>query len=118
MVDFDIYASNLLPEGQHLQLEAFEYGKEGYFARLSDWLAKNLDEFGFYFPYKTYNGGVAAEPWHISYEPLAKEYLQALSPELLHDTLHRSNIAGKEDILAMLPELFQRFVLNVESAIS
>lgn len=68
--DFDVYAKNLLPQGQSLQLTAQEYSEEGYFAPLSAFLREHASSFGFYFPYDGTNKSVAFEPWHLSFQEL------------------------------------------------
>ncbi len=74
--DFDIYAKNLLPDSKKLELTAREYEKGSYFYPLGQYLAGNLNRFGFSRPY-TGKGRIAYEPWHISYTKKATEYLKA-----------------------------------------
>ncbi|GAA5140342.1 M15 family metallopeptidase [Thalassotalea piscium] len=111
--DIDIYASNLLPDKHALQLEPWEYQAQGYFYKLSLWLAKNADQFGFFFPYAHDQGGVAIEPWHISYKPIAQHYQDQLTLPLLSQTLKLSNIEGKAAILANLPIIFEQYITNI-----
>jgi len=112
--EIDVYAPNLL-DNKKLQLEPWEYDESGPMAKLSTWLAKNAREFGFYFPYDSYNGGVAAEPWHLSYAPIAKLYQTAFNIEKLQQCLLAAEIKGKEAIVENLPTLFNRFINNVKS---
>lgn len=49
--DFDIFAPNLLPEGQNLQLTAHEYEQGSYFYELGCYLNERLAQFGFTRPY-------------------------------------------------------------------
>ncbi|KIE88258.1 putative peptidase M15 [Actinobacillus pleuropneumoniae] len=49
--EIDIFDPDLLPEGQHLQLEPWEYQTGSYFAPLAEWLHHNAERFGFYFPF-------------------------------------------------------------------
>jgi len=115
--DIDVYASNLLADDYQLQLESWEYSPQGPLAELSDWLNKNAHKFGFYFPYATYQGGIAAEPWHLSYAPIAQHYQTALCNNLnidkLAHCLTNSQILGKETLLANLHEIIKRYILNV-----
>jgi len=113
--DIDIFAPNLLPQNKKLQLEPWEYEKNGYFEKLSDWLNEHAHQFDFYFPYDKYRNGVAVEPWHISYMPIAKKYQDKLSCELLTHYLLSSDIQGKEAIIEHLPEIFQRYVININN---
>ncbi len=114
--DIDIYAPNLLAKNYQLQLEPWEYSKQGPLASLSDWLNKNMGQYGFYFPYASYQGGVAQEPWHLSYMPLAKQYQEAFSLEYLANTLKDSDILGKEVILSNLPLIAESYINNISAA--
>ena len=113
--DIDVFASNLLPTNTQLQLESWEYEKNGYFEKLFNWLMESAHKFDFYFPYDKYRNGVAAEPWHISYEPVASKYQNNLSSEQLAQHLTDINIQGKEVIIEQLPEIFQRYVMNINT---
>ena len=60
---------DLLPQGQSLQLEPWEYESGGYFFELSEFLTENLPHFEFALPFISQPEGkkVGREPWHISY---------------------------------------------------
>ncbi|MEI6894326.1 MAG: M15 family metallopeptidase [Colwellia sp.] len=111
--DIDVYAPNLLMEGYQLQLEPWEYSEQGPLAMLSTWLNQHAHLFGFYFPYASFQGGVAQEPWHLSYLPLAQHFQQAFNIELLARTLKKSSILGKEIILNHLDDITKRYINNV-----
>ncbi len=74
--DFDIYAINLLPEGKKLELTAREYAKGNYFYPLGQYLASNLNKFGFIRPYSG-KSGLGFEPWHISFNAKASQFTKA-----------------------------------------
>jgi LAS superfamily LD-carboxypeptidase LdcB len=114
--DLDLYAPDLLPPKQQLQLESWEYQAKGYFYELSLWLNENAAHFGFYKPYDVYRGGVAVEPWHFSYAPLSCLYQQQLTPHLLYQAISHSNIQGKAIILKELTKLYQHYIINVTDA--
>ena len=114
--DIDVYAKNLLPAEQSLALEPWEYHTTGHFYPLTVWLAEHAKKFGFFLPYDKYRGGVAQEPWHLSYLPLSQPYQQAYTEALLAKTLIHSNIQGKALLLELLPELYQRYIVNVAKA--
>lgn len=114
--DIDIYAKNLLPKEQPLALEPWEYETAGYFYPLTLWLAEHAKRFGFFLPYNKFRGGVAQEPWHLSYLPLSQQYQQAYSLALLTSTIAKSDIHGKTQLLAQLPELYQRYIVNIASS--
>lgn len=111
--DIDVYAKNLLPQGQSLALEPWEYQASGHFYPLTLWLAEHAQRFGFFLPYDKFRGGVAQEPWHLSYLPLSQHYQQAYSQELLAKTLVNSDIQGKSQLMSILPELYQRYIVNI-----
>jgi len=115
--DIDVYASNLLADDYQLQLEPWEYSAQGPLANLSLWLNKHVHEFGFYFPYADFQGGIAAEPWHLSYAPIAQVYQDALLSDgkvnQLAQCLNNSQIQGKETILVNIDEVIKRYILNV-----
>jgi len=111
--DIDIYAENLLPANKRLQLEPWEYQQNGYFEPLSQWLNENSASFGFYFPYDKYRQGVAAEPWHLSYKPLASRFLTELSSQQLIRVLTKSNILGKSDIITNINNIYNQYVTNI-----
>lgn len=107
--DLDVYDPTLLPADTRLQLEPWEYEPGGYFHPLSQWLDTHLARFGFYRPYAE-AGGVGAEPWHLSYRPLAQACEHQLTPALLAETLAATPISGKAHILTMLDEIFARYI--------
>jgi LAS superfamily LD-carboxypeptidase LdcB len=111
--DIDVYAPNLLDEHQSLQLEPWEYEKSGPMEKLSHFLNKEAEALGFYFPYDDFRGGVAKEPWHLSYAPLANKYEQAVSINLLEQALNNTNIHGKIALIDNLSVIVEQFVLNV-----
>lgn len=111
--DVDIYDPSALSPDSTLQLEPWEYEQGGPFEQLTDWLADNLENFGFYFPYDKYRGGVAAEPWHISYFPLANTYQQALTKEVILAQIERCDIEAKSYIIKNLDQLLTTYVYNV-----
>ncbi|CAM5189250.1 M15 family metallopeptidase [Alishewanella longhuensis] len=77
--ELDIYDAAAVPADYQPQLLPAEYASGGPFYKLAWWLECHAAEYGFFLPYKRYQGGVAAEPWHISYQPLAKPYQAAFS---------------------------------------
>lgn len=111
--DIDVYASNLLAPEQSLQLEPWEYSSTGPLYNLTLWLAEHANAFGFYFPYDVFRGGVAAEPWHLSYQPIAKQYQQTHNEALLEKVILNSDIDNKALLIELLPELYQRYISNI-----
>lgn len=108
--DLDVYDPALLPEGQKLQLEPWEYEQGGYFYPLNQWMTEHMAEFGFYRPFTEEGDGVAVEPWHLSYRPLAQEAEHLLTPALLLAAWKDKDIAGAQWLEAHLPAIFSRFI--------
>jgi hypothetical protein len=102
-----------LPDKQNLQLTLSEYCNGGYFQELTDLLSENMALFGFYRPYHSFLGGVAIEPWHISYYPIAEQALNRLQPDLIYDLIIKNNVLGKSLICQHLPEIYKQFICNI-----
>lgn len=110
--DLDIWDSAAVPSSYRLQLTSWEYSREGPFAKLEKWLTDNLTESSDFFrPYREDNGGVAPEPWHLSYRPVAQHYQQQMNVDTLRNILATADIALKETVSKHLEEIFARYVL-------
>ncbi|SLM63894.1 MULTISPECIES: M15 family metallopeptidase [Dickeya] len=109
--DLDVYDPDRLPADTSLQLEQWEYQAGGYFAGLSKWLTRHMAGFGFYRPFDQDNAGVAIEPWHLSYAPLAQVAQSLLTPECILQAWQGEEIAGKPWLQAHLPHVFERFIM-------
>jgi len=113
--DLDVYDARALPVGYRLRLTPDEWGERGLFAALDSWLTARIagnDSCGFFRPYVRDCGGVAPEPWHLSFAPLARDYARAMTPALLAQCLGACEraIARQDTVLANLPALFARYV--------
>ena len=111
--DIDVYDPTLLPQNKSLQLQKNEYVAGGYFSELTHWLTDNVEEFGFYHPYKNDQGGVAQEPWHISYFPLSESFLSQLDLDLISDTLKAHSVLGQSLIQQELPTIYEQYICNI-----
>ena len=114
--DIDVYAPNLLKHNQNLQLEPWEYQQDGPFEKLSIWLKENSLLYGFYSPYDKDRGGVAIEPWHLSYAPLASQFQQQLTVAQLTHAIKHSNLLAKSCVLDNLANIYKKFIINVNNA--
>ena len=118
--DIDVWDPSAVAADYQLQLVPEEYGRGGPFARLGGWLDRELEATGpgFYRPYAVDRGGVAPEPWHLSYRPLADYYAGLLTPALLAPLLQdASSVCGQElafcdTVLRHLDDIFDRFVVK------
>ena len=108
--DIDVWDAAAVAAGYELQLTADEYLPGGPFHALSEWLSNHAERFGFLRPYSSDCGGIAPEPWHLSYRPVAAQFEKQLSADLLREVLDNSPIALKEVVLECLDEIYQRFV--------
>lgn len=113
--DIDVYDPTLLPTKQSLQLQKSEYLAGGYFSELTEWLSHNIQQFGFYRPYQNDQGGVAQEPWHISYFPLADDFLSQLDLDLISNTLKQHSVLGQSLIQQELPNIYKQYICNLNT---
>jgi len=111
--DIDVIDAATRPPGYEVQLLPSEYLEGGHFHKLHLWLGENMERFGFFLPYKTFQGGISTEPWHISYAPVSVPALQELTLDLLRQTVLENDVEGKEVVLKILPEIHERYVLNI-----
>lgn len=111
--DLDVYDKKSVMNNQHdFKLVCSEYEANGPCAKLNKWLNLYAQDFGFTRPYNQYTGGVAAEPWHLSYQPIAQEIECQLDIQVLEQTLKISNIDAPQCIIENLETIFRQFVLN------
>lgn len=112
--DMDVFDAAALKPGQTLALTREETQGDGPLAPfhrwLDDWLASD-DNPGFYRPYDRDRGGVAPEPWHLSYKPCALSFASRMSQAALAELLaEQQDLALKSVLLAELPSIYRRFV--------
>lgn len=125
--DLDIWEASTVDEAYRVQLAPSEYGPSGPFFEITRWLDELMaadDAEGFYKPYAEDRGGIAPEPWHISYRPAAIKYQERVAPELLMPLWRgEADACGNvHEPLAMLEvieprvdDLMERFVAVSES---
>jgi LAS superfamily LD-carboxypeptidase LdcB len=111
--EIDVIDLTLVPPGYVVQLLPEETQPGGVFHELHLWLDEHIEQFGFFRPYKAYQGGMYEEPWHLSYKPVATLALDALTLELLEQVIAASSLLGKDAVLRRLPELYERHVRNI-----
>lgn len=112
--DLDVYDPRWFAATQQpLQLIAAEYEGSGPCAELACWLRQHAADYGFFLPYQQYRGGVAAEPWHLSYAPLATVAQAQHNVAVLADALAPAPLLGKDFVLAQLDEIYQRYISNI-----
>lgn len=112
--DFDVYDHKSVHTHAHkLALVPSEYEGVGPCAALSKWVVNNASNFGFYLPYAKYVGGVAQEPWHLSYEEVAKGIQDGFVIDELYSQLEQADILGKNLVLKLLPSLVKQYTFNL-----
>lgn len=116
--DLDVIDAAAMPAGYQVQLLPEEYASDGVFGRLTAWLDANMVRFGFFRPYASDRGGAVVEPWHLSYAPVAREAIEALSLSVLRTAIVQTDMLGKEAVLERLPEIYTRFILGVDPPVT
>jgi len=111
--DFDIFASQAIAEGHQVELNPEEFKSEGVCAPLQQWLDDNLADFDFFRPYKNYQQGVSAEPWHISYRPLTQAILQQFDYAAVKNYLASSELQARAFILQQFEHYCQHYFNNL-----
>lgn len=114
--DVDVYDAAAKPAGYDVDLVPAEVDPGGMFAPLHEWLddrIANRTSFGFFRPYDCDRGGVAPERWHLSYAPVANEFLGLMTADLLRSTIEPADMMLKEVVLESIDEIVARFVTNV-----
>lgn len=108
--DIDVYDLKSLPENYKIQLVPGEYQDGGIFSKLDLWLTENMADFGFYRPYAKDAGGIAPEPWHLSYRPLSEHFLQELSFSVFQQHLEQSDFLLMDVVKEHQAQIYKRFI--------
>ena len=112
--DIDVVDGRVLAAGYRAKLEVAEYRRGGAFAAVHGWLENNMRRYGFFRPYTRRGSGVQPEPWHLSYAPVARRSLARMTTRLLAEAIEGAGVDGEAEILATLPAIRKRYVLDVE----
>ena len=110
--DVDVYGSARIDPDYQLQLSVAETQGDGPYAEFHRWLNDELAQGNsdFFRPYAQDRGGIAPEPWHLSYAPLATDFSRQLTQDLLRRQLEKTDLELKQVVLDNLDEIFQRFI--------
>lgn len=110
--DLDVYDASQMNADYQLQLTVAETETGGPFADFHRWLDGELQSplCPFYRPYAVDRGGVAPEPWHLSYAPLAKGYAQIFTLDVLREHLEQTSFQLKATVLENLDDIFHRYI--------
>ena len=114
--DIDVFDRAALSAGQKPALLPSEYQATGVFARLGEWLEEQMardNAEGFFRPYDVDTGGVAVEPWHLSFRPTANKFDEQMSAEALRE-LWLANPTLQPEAYPLLnnklDQLFDRYI--------
>ena len=115
--DFDIYDASAIPKSYSVKLISSEYSSGGVFNRLNTWLDSMDTESDdirakFFRPYRKDSGGVAPEPWHLSYKPIADIYYKKIDIGFLKQQISNSEIIERQTILKRLEEIVETYVFD------
>lgn len=110
--DVDVYDKSRIDSAYQLQLTLAETENDGPFAAFHHWLSQEIQkkDCPFFRPYKVDKGGVAPEPWHLSYRPLADLFYREFSVDILRKQIEVSDIQLKESIIKNLDEIFENYI--------
>ena len=115
--DMDIWDSAAVSDRYQLQLTPDEYAAGGPFYACTRWLDELIGsgKTAFFRPYiQAGSGGnadgVAAEPWHLSFRPLATICEKSLTLDVLRKLIESTDICLQAAILENLDEIYSRFI--------
>lgn len=110
--DVDVYDGSRISADYQLQLTVAETVGDGPFAEFHQWLSEELMQGNsdFFRPYAQDRGGIAPEPWHLSYAPLARNFSQQFNQQILRQQLEQTDLELKQTVLDNLDEIYQRFI--------
>lgn len=111
--DFDVFDASHIDQGLTVELTEQEFEEQGPCGNLNFWLQDILTDYQFFKPYFKDQGGIACEPWHISYQPIATAALADYPVALLKHTLESTDIGGKNIIIPMLNDIVEQYVMNI-----
>ena len=114
--DIDIFDANK-QLAEDVKLIPSECYGSGPSAGLHEWLDQAMASdhaFGFFRPYRTDQGGVSPERWHLSYYPISRRVVDVYTFSLFKRSIEESEILLKEIILENADEIFDRFLLRFD----
>jgi LAS superfamily LD-carboxypeptidase LdcB len=112
--DVDLIDRRATAADYRVQLSAQEFAPGGPYAALGEWLRVHAARFGFFRPFRGIVSGVAPEPWHFSFAPVAENARRALTLVVLRKAIAAAPLLGKEAVLGRLEELHARYVATID----
>lgn len=111
--EIEVVDAAAMPHGYKPKLLPEEVNAGGIFHPLHCWLDENISKYGFFRPYKFFNGGMYPEPWHLSYAPPFMQIIELIGPELLRRVTAQADILGTEMVLERMGHIYKNHILNV-----
>ncbi|MGZ3788756.1 MAG: M15 family metallopeptidase [Bacteriovorax sp.] len=108
--DIDVFDQKAKPSDYKVQLVPSEYEEGGMFYELTLWLNEHMEHFGFSRPYWKDIGGIAPEPWHLSYLPLSEKFLEKFTFLEFSRHLMQSDFLLIEEARLHKELLYERFI--------
>jgi len=110
--DIDVYDAAHMPVDYQLQLTVDETQGNGCCAAFHSWLTQELQQSpqDFYRPYVAGVGSISPEPWHLSYQPLARLFATQLTEDILRKKIQETDITLKASILNNLSDIFNNYI--------
>ena len=102
-----------MPVAYQLQLSAAECEPGGVFHHLHCWLDQRIADataMGFVRPFAVDAGGVAPEPWHLSFAPEAVFFERHWDGDAYREFLASQPLELKSSVLAHYDEIRERFL--------
>jgi LAS superfamily LD-carboxypeptidase LdcB len=116
--DIDLIAAEPKVEGDVLLARLFE--NEGPYAALKNWMDEHANSFGFHLVYtkEVKRKGFQYEPWHYSYLPTSKKYLEWYLNLELESILKNKNILGEEYFTEeFIQHYLEEYILGISSGL-
>ncbi|MET1255160.1 M15 family metallopeptidase [Aliikangiella maris] len=111
--DFDIFNAQAINKGYQVRLIPEEFGSLGPCTHLANWLDNNLENFQFFRPYRIYQQGVAAEPWHISHIQCSHQFRQYFNKKQYLNFIDTIKLEGKAIIQQQLDHYLCQYFDNI-----
>ena len=93
-----------------------KYEKDGIFSKIKKWMDENSEKFGFYLVYTNNpnRAGFEHEPWHYTYMPISKKYLNEFLKIDINEIISKIDIEGKDLFTKnFIEEYFNNNILQI-----
>lgn len=114
--EIDVVAAEPEVQGDVLLSHLFE--NDGPYYTLKKWMDEHANSFGFFLVYtKDINRkGFQYEPWHYSYAPKSKKFVEEYKAIDLQEILKNNSISGNEHFTdQLINQYFEEYILGISS---